>query len=179
MNELTNDLIYEILSERYDELLLDYILLSDDGEYLGAESHKKAVIEAIAVLNTRMRVGNNLRHPQFYTEEEKMCCKEYAAEDFFSDQESRIKVRITPEHMTYWRAFYDPPYGVPYSKEDFRRINHILFPVQYRNDLEIFSWNDDFSNYFDDGKEWWGTAMWSVYDPWMHRFVIIGASLTD
>lgn len=26
---------------------------------------------------------------------------------------------------------------------------------------------------------WWGTAMWSIYDKWMKRFVIIGASLTD
>ena len=34
-------------------------------------------------------------------------------------------------------------------------------------------------NYFDDGKEWWGTALWSIYDKWMNRFVIIGASLTD
>ena len=89
------------------------------------------------------------------------------------------KVRTTPDYMTYWWAFMEPPYGVPYSKKDFHKINNILFPVQFRNELDILSWNDDFSNYFDEGKEWWGTAMWSVYDKWMRRFVIIGASLTD
>ena len=45
----------------------------------------------------------------------------------------------------------DRPYGIPYSKEDFRKINDLLFPIPFRKDLEIFSWNDDFSNYFDDG----------------------------
>lgn len=32
---------------------------------------------------------------------------------------------------------------------------------------------DNFSNYFDDGKEWWGIALWSIYDKWMNRFVVI------
>lgn len=185
MRELKEDSFYKILSEKYDELLLDYVLLSCDEEYHWEESHKKAVMEAIAVFNTRVRVGNSLKHPHFYVDEEKMCCKEYSVEDFFCDGNSSWKisgntrVRITPDHMTYWWAFFEPPYGVPYSKEDFHKINHTLFPVQFRNDLEIYSWNDDFSNYFDDGKEWWGTAMWSIYDKWMNRFVIIGASLTD
>lgn len=185
MREIVEDSIYELLDKKYDELLLDYVLLSCDEEYLGAESHKKAVLEAIAVFNKRVRVGNNLKHPHFYVNEEKMCCRKYSIEDFFCDGNSSWKtsgntrVRITPEHMTYWWAFFEPPYGVPYSKEDFHKINHTLFPVQFRNDLEIYSWNDDFSNYFDEGKEWWGSAMWSIYDKWMNRFVIIGASLTD
>ena len=72
----------------------------------------------------------------------------------------------------------NPPYTTPYTVEDFRKINHILFPVSQK-DLDIYSWNDDFSDYFDDGKDWWGTALWSVYDKAMQRFVIIGASLTD
>ena len=45
--------------------------------------------------------------------------------------------------------------------------------------LEILSWNDDWSNYFDDGKEWWGTACWSVYDRRADTFTVIGASLSD
>ena len=185
MRELVEDNIYELLAQKYDKLLLDYVLLSFNEQYQGAESHKKAVMEAIAVFNMRVRVGNNLKHPHFYVDEDKMHCKRYRLEDFFCDSNSSWKsfgdtgVRTTPEHMTYWWAFSEPPYGVPYSKEDFRKINHALFPVQFRNEMEIFSWNDDFSNYFDDGKEWWGTAMWSVYDKWMNRFVIIGASLTD
>lgn len=185
MKELIEDSIYVMLAKKYDELLLDYVLLSFDEEYCGPEAHKKAVIEAISVLNTRVRVGNGVKHPHFYVDDDKMRCTKYSIEAFFCDSNSswetsgNTSVRITPSYMTYWWAFSEPPYGVPYSKEDFHKINHLLFPVQFRNDLEIYSWNDDFSNYFDDGKEWWGTALWSVYDKWMNRFVIIGASLTD
>lgn len=142
MRELKEDSFYKLLSEKYDELLLDYALLSFDEEYRGTVSHKKAVMKAISVFNTRVRVGNSLKHPQFYVDEDKMYCEDY-------------------------------------SIEDFSKLNHLLFPVQFRKDLEIYSWNDNFSNYFDDGKEWWETAMWSIYDKWMKRFVIIGASLTD
>lgn len=161
------------------------MLLSFDEEYCGMQSHKRAVIEAISILNSRVRVGNSLKHPHFSVDEDKMRCAVYDIEQFFCDGNSSWKidgntrVRVSPSHMTYWWAFFEPPYGVPYSKEDFHKLNHLLFPSQFRNDLEIFSWNDDFSNYFDDGKEWWGTALWSIYDKWMSRFVIIGASLTD
>lgn len=185
MKELIEDSIYTTLAKKYDELLLDYVLLSFDEEYCDIESHKKAVVAAISVLNTRVRVGNSLNHPQFYVDEDKMCCTKYSIEDFFYDgngsqnKSGNTAIRETPLLTTYWRAFFESPYGVPYSKEDFHKINHSLFPVQFRCDLEIYSWNDNFSNYFDDGKEWWGTALWSVYDKWMNRFVIIGASLTD
>lgn len=43
MREMKKDSFYKILSEKYDELLLDYVLLSCDEEYHGEESHKKAV----------------------------------------------------------------------------------------------------------------------------------------
>lgn len=181
LKELIGDIIYERLSKRYDELLLDYVLLSCDEEYWGEETHQKAVIEAISVFNTRVRVGNCLKHPQFYVVKDKMCGSKYSNEDFFYDGNRSWEhgVREKPSHLTYWWAFSEPPYDTPYSKEDFRKINHSLFPIQFRDDLEIYSWNNDFSNYFDDGKEWWGTALWSVYDKWMNRFVVIGASLTD
>lgn len=177
MKELIEDKIYTTLAQKYDELLLDYVLLSFDEEYCGIESHKKAVIESISILNARERVGNNLIRPRFFVKEERMHCMKYSTEDFFCD--GNIRNRKTSSHMTYWRAFSKPPYGIPYSREDFHKINHSLFPVQFRSDLEIYSWNDDFSNYFDDGKEWWGTAFWSIYDKWMKRFIMIGASLTD
>lgn len=186
MRELTEDTFYRILSKKYDELLLDYVLLSFEDEYQKEKSHKKAVIEAISILNTRVRVANSLNHPLFYVEEEKMSCVKCDVETFFSEDTHEwmtlsptVKAQKIPDKMNYWWAFSEPPYGVPYTKEDFRKINHLLFPLSFRSDLEIYSWNDAFSNYFDDGKDWWGTALWSIYDKWMNRFVIIGASLTD
>lgn len=186
MQELTEDKIYQILEQKYPELLLDYVLLSCEHDYLGEETHKQAVITAISAFNHRKRVGNNLNPPHFYVKEENMHGIRYSIQDFFSDTEStwqilseHCRARETPSHMTYWQAFSEPPYTIPYTKNDFHKINHLLFPVQFRNALEIYSWNADFSNYFDDGKEWWGTALWSIYDKFMQRFVIIGASLTD
>ena len=66
MRELVEDKIYEILTKKYDELLLDYVLLSFDEKYQRVESHKKAVKKAIDVFNNRVRVGNSLKHPHFY-----------------------------------------------------------------------------------------------------------------
>ncbi len=101
----------------------------------------------------------------------------YNIEDFFYDNDTWGNSNFS--YMTYWRAFSQPPYNIPYSKQDFRKINSLLFPIQFRNDLEIYCWNDKFSNYFDDGKDWWGTTLWSVYGKWTKRFVIVGASLSD
>lgn len=181
MEELINDVIYEVLNKKYDELFLDYVVLSFDEKYCGIETHKNAVIKAISIFNTRERVGNSLKHPEFYVEENQMCGNKYSLEEFWCDSNSSMKngCREKPPYMTYWWAFSEPPYGISYTKEDFHKINDILFPIPFRNDLEIYCWNDDFSNYFDDGKEWWGTALWSIYDKWMNRFVVIGASLTD
>ena len=133
MRELVEDKIYEILTKTYDELLLDYVLLSFDEEYHRVESHRKAIIKAIDVFNNRVRVGNSFKHPHYYVDEEKMQCKQYGVEDFFCDSNSswkisgNTKVRTTPDYMTYWWAFMEPPYGVPYSKEDFHKINNICF----------------------------------------------------
>lgn len=172
------DEIYTMLANEYRELLLDYVLLSFSGEYCGQKSHKKAVIEAISVFNTRGRVGNHFEHSHFYVDENKMYCMKYSIEDFFNDNDTWENNRFFP-YMTYWKAFSEPPYNIPYSRKDFRKINSFLFPIQFRNDLEIYCWNNEFSNYFDDGKDWWGTALWSVYDKQAKRFVIIGASLND
>ena len=136
MKELVGDKFYTTLSEKYNELLLDYVLLSWDEDYHGAESHKKAVIEAIlSILNTRHRVGNNIKHPLFYVHESDMQCIECDAGAFFyEDNRGRFNkgVSETPEKMkmNYWLAFSGPPYGIPYSKEDFRKINDFLYRLE-------------------------------------------------
>jgi hypothetical protein len=136
MKELVGDKFYTTLSEKYNELLLDYVLLSWDEDYHGAESHKKAVIEAIlSILNTRHRVGNNIKHPLFYVHESDMRCIECDAGAFFyEDNRGRFNkgVSETPEKMkmNYWLAFSGPPYGIPYSKEDFRKINDSLYCLE-------------------------------------------------
>ncbi|MDE6221624.1 MAG: hypothetical protein K2G51_14590 [Lachnospiraceae bacterium] len=185
MKELVNDPIYKKLETDYEELLLDYILLEQDGEYMGKESHREAVITAITCLGTRERVGNYYDRGAFTLEPDQMRCETIDVSDFFFEGSNgywlpieEIPFKEPADKMNYWLAFFNPPYPIPYTVEDFRKINHMLFPVSQK-DLEIYSWNDDFSDYFDIGKDWWGTAMWSVYDKAMQRYVIIGASLSD
>ena len=92
MTELVDDQFYKILHKKYKELLLDFVLLQFDGTYLKETSHKEAVIEAISVFNSRLRVGNSLKHQKFYVEEDKMKCKKSSIEELLlDDNDDRIK----------------------------------------------------------------------------------------
>lgn len=169
MEEITNKTVLKILENDYDKCQLDYAIFSNDDEYEGKISHKKAVISFFDVIGKRYRVGNRLNHGSFSLEEDKMKCKRYSINKFFSTKSSKFG------DFSYWYAFHEPPYRTPYTEDDFKRINNMLFT----DSIEIYLWNNDFSDYFDDGKEWWGTALWSIYDSKKNRFVVIGASLTD
>ncbi|MGY3777087.1 hypothetical protein [Isobaculum melis] len=78
---------------------------------------------------------------------------------------------------SYYYAVTNSTLTNPKGKEDFRTINQLLFPNQ--QNLIIYRWNDDWSDYFDAGKEWWGTFYWTIYDPSTNRMTVIGASTTD
>lgn len=77
-----------------------------------------------------------------------------------------------------WQAFIDPPHGSNYTGEDVDNAYSALFPVG-RNALEILEWSTDWSDFFDDGHEWWGASCWSIYDRKLQRFAVIMASDTD
>ena len=59
-------------------------------------------------------------------------------------------------------------------------IDHYLFKSGNGTDaLDIYEWSTDWSDYFDDGHEWYGACCWSVYDKSMDRFVVMLVSATD
>ncbi len=184
MKELVDDPVYEVLKS-YNNLLLDYIVLGFNNIYQGEQSHKEAVIEAITTFGFREQVGNYYSPGPFSMDKAKMKCRKITVDEFFFEKSNgyslpseEIDKKDIPDKMNYYLAFFDPPYGTDYTIQDFRKINQLLFPVS-QEDLEIYEWNDEFSDYFDDGKDWWGTALWSIYDKTLKRFVIIGASLSD
>ena len=82
------------------------------------------------------------------------------------------------EELNYRGAFLYPPHGVRYTDADFDRLNAALFP-RGTDGLEVYRWTTDWSNYFDDGHEWWGTLCLTVYDKRMGRYAVILASATD
>ena len=82
------------------------------------------------------------------------------------------------EELNYRGAFLHPPHGVRYTDADFDRLNAALFP-KGTDGLEVYRWTTDWSNYFDDGFEWWGTLCLTVFDKRMGRYAVILASATD
>ena len=80
--------------------------------------------------------------------------------------------------MNYRRAFLEPPYTNGYTDADFDRLNAALFP-KGTDGLEVFEWATGWSEYFDEGREWWGTLCLTVYDKSLDRFAVIMASATD
>jgi hypothetical protein len=96
-------------------------------------------------------------------------------------------------------ALLDPPYSlrlmdsdkkfsVQYGREEQEKMTSLfkdfLKNVLHINDLnnntfEIYEWSNDWSNYFDAGKEWWGTFYWSILNKTKNKITIIAASTTD
>lgn len=184
MREIDNHIVYEQLKTKYDRIALDYVIMSVDGEYEGEKTHKNAVIEAFQVIHNR----NSTCFGDDYSieiEESKMKALpsnidellQLSDDEYYDNRQKKSRAFTKPKPMPYWFAFLEPPHGNTYLNKDFITFNDLLFPNKYH--CEVYRWNDEFSNYFDAGKEWWGTGLWSIYDYIDGTMVIIGASLTD
>lgn len=177
MKEVKEHKAYELLNGKYGRVCLDYVILYSDEEYIGMESHKKAVTEAFHVLNERFASCEI----NFDLSPDKMLGEKINLSDFLfspsSEDNKAEKSGSNNAYIPYWRAFLKPPHGTPYHISDFVDFNGILFPN--KDTVEVYQWNNDFSNYFDEGKEWWGTGFWTAYDLKTDIAVVIGASLTD
>lgn len=186
MEELTKHKAYEMLKTTYKECLLDYVILLCDEEYFGQITHKKAVIKAFEIINARFQGAGRYPYLLIIAEEQMTALKcdmdrflELPESKCYKTKElkkSRSYIQI-PEVLPYWFAFLDPPYPNSYILSDFIKLNKVLFP--FPDSCEVYRWKDDFSDYFEMGKEWWGTGCWSIYDSVTKIFVVIGASLTD
>jgi len=97
-------------------------------------------------------------------------------------------------------ALLDPPYSLSlmesnkklsleYGIEEQKKMTSLFrkFILEVLNienpnntdNLEIYRWSDDWSNYFDAGKEWWGAFYWTVLDKMRNKIIVIAASSTD
>lgn len=183
MEEIKNHKVYEQLKGKYNKIALDYVILSIDKDYEKVVTHKEAVIEAFRILNDR----NSVCGYDYKIEFEKENMKAYPStmkellqlpnDDYYEKRLKKNRAFSIPNPIPYWFAFLEPPHGNSYLQSDFIEFNKYLFP--HKEDCEVYRWNDEFSNYFDEGKEWWGTGLWSIYDCIESTMVIIGASLTD
>ena len=164
--ELTDDPFY-LEYKKYDRCVLDYFIIESD---LG---HKDVLLYAMNKIKEKV---------DFITiDKDKMKYKEISPKDFFKLPKDYEKERCNigdGYKRPYWYLFLDPPHTTNYKIDDFIEINNILFP-KGKDYLEIYDWNVDWSNYFEDGLEWWGAAAISIYDKMLDRYIIILASSTD
>ena len=205
MRELINDPFYEQI-KAYKRCIIDYCLIEDDIPHQGYRSHKDAILFAMCKVIERYidyqlkaEIDFNKDRPEDIDEEPfpwsmdigkakaerinpvsflhapNIIEKDNSGKSLYNCE---LQDAMRGEQIPYWYAFWKTPYETGYGKDDFDKINNVLFPNGTES-LEVYEWTTDWSNYFDDGHEWWGAACWSVYDRSLNRYVVIMASTTD
>ena len=208
MQEITSDVFYDHI-DRYDPNgedhyvgEVEYHLLCDDKPYEGMESHREALtcvfyrlvkmsIEEIEIARRDFGDGSADRmHPWVYDIDKAEAvlldpevffyCPEIVKVDYYGNvfYDAEWKPENCGTSVPYWYAVMEPVQGRRNRPEDFRRINEALFPGG-TGALEIYEWTTDWSDYFDDGHEWYGSCCWSIYDREMDRYAVLLVSATD
>lgn len=153
---------YELMG-RYPRCVVDYYFFRPDKPYRGFVSHREALgkaAERIAAEGQKLTAGMlDIR------------ARHMTVEELFAPADKNGK-------LNYRTAFLHPPHGSGYTDEDFDKVNEALFP-NGTDCLEAYQWSTDWSDYFDDGHEWWGALCLTVYDRSAGRFTVIMASATD
>lgn len=105
---------------------------------------------------------------------------------WFGDRETWRNRVVLPDTVGTARslssAYVDPPYplgGTPAEQNAafFDTLDLLLGGMRGR--YAIRRWSDAASNYFDAGREWWGTSFWTVHEIGTDAIVGIAASATD
>ena len=202
MRELMDDPFYGVV-RRYDRCVIEYCLMEDDAPHRGLQSHRDAVLFAMRRAVDRSieeerrdearwdrDVADELEPWSYDMDKAKATPIDaasflHAPEILRVDRNGRAFYdcgrKSYPDNegrIPYWYAFLKPPHGTRYKPDDFRKVNAALFPGG-TDALEACEWTTDWSDYFDDGREWWGTACWSVYDARLNRYAVLFASATD
>ena len=152
------DPFYRLIAE-YPDLVVDYFIVGDE-RYLGCGSHFRALKTSFGGLRE-----------EWEGDPGRAAGKRIDTAEMFSPD-------CPPGRLNYRRAFLDPPHTNSYTEKDFARVNSALFP-NGTDGLEVYEWTTDWSEYFDEGHEWWGALCLTVYDGTLGRFVVIMASATD
>ena len=161
-DEEPDELFYELISN-YPDSVIDYFIVKLDEEYNRGESHFDALIKAA------LHIAAD--DWQVTLEKGSITAEKIPAHALFAPEDRKGE-------LNYRTAFLHPPHTNRYTNEDFEKINKTLFP-NGTDCLEVFKWSTDWSDYFDDGHEWWGTLCLTVYDNTLNRIVVIMASATD
>ena len=159
---------FSLLLAAYPDLAVDYCIVPGDpySRLEGAEAHRRALSQAC----------RKLFAPD--GEEEGWQYDLRRAKGTRMETQALFSSRYPKTGVNYRKAFLYPPHENSYTGEDFVRVNAALFP-NGTDGLEVYEWTTDWSDYFDEGHEWWGALCLTVYDKSLSRFAVILASATD
>ena len=183
---------------------VDYYILDDNKPYEGLRSHREALIFVFDLLVERSIkdqerdeerwCGDNSDQMVPWTcdidraqaarldPQDFFYCPNIVKTDHYGNNSYDAEWKPNDENfgttVPYWYAVLEPIHGRKHKPEDFKKVNAALFP-NCTDALDIYEWSTDWSDYFDDGHEWYGACCWSVYDKSMDRFVVMLVSATD
>lgn len=183
---------------------VDYHLLCDEKPYEGLKSHRAALRFVFDWLVKKSREDQeearklwgddhaDRLHPWVYDIDkaqpaaldphEFFYCPDIVKVDYYGNARYDAEWKPNDDNfgttVPYWYALMEPVHGRNNKPEDFRKVNETLFPSGTDN-LEIYTWSTDWSDYFDAGHEWYGACCWSVYDKSLSRYVVMLVSATD
>lgn len=81
----------------------------------------------------------------------------------------------------YCYAFAEPPYNMRSKAKTYHvfwNIDKLLFNI-FVDELEIYEWSNDWSNFFEQEKEWWGTFYWTIFNKTKNIMIVIAGSSSD
>ena len=183
---------------------VDYHLLSDDKPYEGMKSHREALRCVFDWLvkqsienkeSARIMFGDDLANqlrplvfdinkaqPSPVDSQVFFYCPRIVKTDYYGNVRYDAEWKPNDENcgttVPYWYALMEPVHGRRNKPEDFKKVNEVLFP-NGTDALDIYEWTTDWSDFFDDGHEWYGACCWSVYDKTMNRYAVMLVSATD
>ena len=165
LSKYPDDLFYRLI-ENYPDTVVDYCIVKDKVEFNRYEAHFRAL-----TLTSRKLFIDEIGEVIWQYDVKKASGKEVPASELFAPMNKNGE-------LNYFKAFLKSPYENDYTEKDFDKVNNALFP-NGTGELEVYKWTTNWSEYFDDGHEWWGTLCYTVYDKSLDRFVVILASATD
>ncbi|MBO4476589.1 MAG: hypothetical protein J5737_07715 [Bacteroidales bacterium] len=161
---IENDPAYDVIA-RYPDSVVDYCIVQSDPGCHGRNEHWTALVWASVKLF--IDVDDEVI---WHYDAAKADARQISVRELFAP--------VSEEGMNYRKAFLRPPYPNGYTDADFDCVNAALFPNGTEG-LEVFEWTTGWSEYFDEGHEWWGTLCLTVLDKTLDRIVVIMASATD
>ena len=147
----------------------DFGVLKDSGKEISVQDFMGWQYEEVS--GRIILSGGKLRNRYFYYDDKEVPEKAVAM----------TEEDLKKEAFAY--AFFQPPYSFMITKSNFEKGNFFLDFCRLLftdiSQIEVYKWSTDSSNYFDIGKEWWGSFFWTVYNPYWDRYIGILASTTD